>query len=118
MSVIGAFLVPEQSIATRIRKTVLVTQVPIAPVALLVVACIAYAVFGTILGLLAWQVATTNVYQVVDMLSVGSLSRYAFNDRTESDSDGHERKIGFAKCAERYTFELHARQCKSVHSTL
>lgn len=68
------------------REHMLLSKVPIAPLALLIAWSLAYPILGVVLALQAYWAAQHNIKDIATKLSLLGLSQAAFEDQTEAGS--------------------------------
>jgi hypothetical protein len=85
MSVIGAVMVPAPSILEQQQGVILVAQVPIPPLALIIIGCIGYTAFGLIVVLSAFRATQEDISDIPSLLSTEGLAMWAIrHDRSKT----------------------------------
>ncbi|KAJ9605281.1 hypothetical protein H2200_009938 [Cladophialophora chaetospira] len=88
LSVIGGYTTGRMAIAEQQREHMLLSKVPIAPLAILVAWSLSYTLLGFILAFKAFWASRDNVRDIAAKLSLVGLSQAAFGDKHSEPSSG------------------------------
>lgn len=88
LSIIGAYTSSRLSLAEQQRKQMLLSKVPVPPLAVLIAWSLSYTVLGLILALQAYRTSHGNVRDIAAKLSLVGLSQAAFGDTSSGGSSG------------------------------
>lgn len=88
LSTIGAYTSSRLSLAEQQRKQMLLSKVPVPPLAVLVAWSLSYTLLGLILAFQAYRASHGNVRDIAAKLSLVGLSQAAFGDTKSGGSSG------------------------------
>lgn len=83
---VGGYNTNRMALQQQHREHMLLSKVPIAPLALLIAWSLAYPILGLVLALQAYWAAQHNIKDIAAKLSLLGLSQAAFEDQTEAGS--------------------------------
>jgi hypothetical protein len=83
LNAIGAYMTPRTNLQDQTRTSMLVTKVPVAPLAVLLAFSLTYVVLGVFLGIAAYRASSADVRALAAGLSLSALVATAFDVEKE-----------------------------------